>query len=84
MRQWDGTSYAGASLEALVKLGREKGYRLVGCSFSGANAFFVRDDLGEGKFLEPATAEEHYEPPRYFMAALLAGHRARPGPYITV
>ncbi len=84
MRQWDGTNYAGASLEALVRLGREKGYRLVGCSFSGANAFFVRQDIGRDRFLEPATAEEHYEPPRYFFAALLAGHRARPGPYIPV
>jgi hypothetical protein len=84
MRQWDGTNYAGASLEALVRLAREKGYRLVGCSFSGANAFFVRQDLVGDRFLEPATAEEHYEPPRYFFAALLAGHRARPGPYIPV
>ncbi len=37
----------GASLRAFVKLGREKGYRLVGCNSTGANAFFVRDDLAK-------------------------------------
>ena len=83
-RRWDGTNYFGASLEALVRLGRSKGYRIVGCSFSGANAFFVRDDIAEGLFLEPATAEEHYEPPRYFFAMLRGGHRARPGHYVAV
>jgi hypothetical protein len=37
--------YHGASLCALAKLGKEKGYRLVGCNSSGVNAFFVRNDL---------------------------------------
>src|SRR5262245_30820419 len=84
-RRWDGSNYFGASLEALVRLGRAKGYRVVGCNFSGSNAFFVREDICGDCFLEPATAEEHYEPPRYFFATLLkAGHRGRPGPYQTV
>jgi hypothetical protein len=83
-RHWDGSNYFGASLEALVRLGRAKGYRLVGCNFSGANAFFVRDNICGDRFLEPATAEEHYEPPRYFAILLMAGHRGRPGPYQTV
>jgi len=81
--RWDGTNYGGASLEALVRLGRTKGYRIVGCSFSGVNAFFVRDDLCEDHFIQPATAEEHYEPTRYFYAAQ-SGHPARLGPYVTV
>lgn len=81
--RWDGTNYGGASLEALVRLGKTKGYRIVGCSFSGVNAFFVRDDLCENHFLEPATAEEHYEPTRYFYAAQ-SGHPPRLGPYVTV
>jgi hypothetical protein len=83
-RTWNGTNYFGASLEALVRLGRSKGYRLVGCSFSGTNAFFVRDELVGDLFLEPATAEQHYEPPRYYFGYLKAGHRAQPGPYVTV
>jgi hypothetical protein len=80
---WDGTNYCGASLEALVRLGRVKGYRIVGCCFAGVNAFFVRDDLCADRFLEPATAEEHYEPVRYFYSAQ-AGHKARLGPYLNV
>jgi hypothetical protein len=83
-RMWDGSNYFGASLEALVRLGREKGYRIVGCNYAGANAFFVRDDVAGDRFLDPATSEEHYEPPRYFYALQMAGHRARPGPYVSV
>ena len=74
----------GASLEALVRLGRSKSYRIVGCNFAGANAFFVRDDVAGNHFLDPATAEEHYEPPRYFFPMLKGGHSPRPGPYVTV
>lgn len=44
--QWaKGTQYAGASLAAMIKLGRRKGYRFVGTNLYGFNAFFVRDDL---------------------------------------
>jgi hypothetical protein len=81
---WNGTNYFGASLEALVRLGRHKGSRLVGCSFNGANAFFVRDEFVGDRFLDPATAEEHYEPPRYFFSLLAAGHRAQPGVFVEV
>jgi len=40
-------NFCGASLHAFVKLGREKGYRLVGCSRYGVNAFFMHGGLGE-------------------------------------
>jgi len=84
-RAGDGTNFFGASLAALVRLSREKGYRIVGCNISGSNAFFVREDLCADHFLEPATAEEHYEPPRHFFSFLLAGPQApKPGPYVTV
>ena len=39
--------YHGASLPAFIKLGRKKGYRLVGTEKTGVNAFFVRSDLAE-------------------------------------
>jgi hypothetical protein len=39
--------YAGGSLSAFVKLGREKGYRLVGTQRLGFNALFVRSGVGE-------------------------------------
>ena len=37
--------YFGASIAALRHLATEKGYRFVGTSSTGINAFFVRDDL---------------------------------------
>jgi hypothetical protein len=81
---WDGSNFYGASLEALVRLGADKGYRIVGCSIAGVNAFFVRADLCGNRFLEPATAAEHYEPPRHFFHLLPAGHKGQPGPFIAV
>jgi len=36
--------YHGASLSAFEKVGREKGYVLVGCESHGVNAFFVKAD----------------------------------------
>lgn len=65
--QKDTNQYFGASLKSLELLGMEKGYCLVGCDFTGTNAFFVRKELVSDKFLEPFTAENHYEPMRYFL-----------------
>ena len=36
--------YFGASLTALKRLAKEKGYTFVGCNSAGVNAFFVRED----------------------------------------
>jgi hypothetical protein len=82
--RWDGSNHYGASLEALVRLAAAKNYRLVGCSIAGVNAFFVRADLCADRFLEPATAQEHYEPPRHYFHMLPSGHRSRPGPFVEV
>jgi hypothetical protein len=81
---WNGGNYFGASLEALVRLAAKKGYRIVGCCFAGVNAFFVREDLCGDLFLDPATSEEHYEPPRYFANLMTSGHSGRPGRYVEV
>jgi hypothetical protein len=80
---WDGSNFTGASLGALEALGREKGYALVGCSLSGVNAFFVRDDLVGDHFCAPFTAENHYEPPRFELAGAF-GHRAGMGRWVDV
>ena len=53
--------YHGASLAALARLGTKKGYGLVGCDSSGANAFFVRNDcLVHG--LKALPAREAFRP----------------------
>lgn len=60
---WNGGTHYGASLLALEKLGASKGYALVGCDFTGVNAFFVLKEFAD-KFAGPHTAANHYEPPR--------------------
>ena len=49
--------FFGASLAAFVKLGRQKGYRLIGCNKYGFNAFFLRNDIGRSIFLEISVKE---------------------------
>ncbi len=66
--------YAGASLSALVKLGREKGYSFVGCNMHGVNAFFVRSDLMKPP-LEALTAEQGYYSMLYPGLACIAPDR---------
>ena len=52
--------YHGASLKALAKLADSKGYGLVGCESSGANAFFVKKDLLRS--LRNVSLEDAYYP----------------------
>lgn len=62
------TDYFGASLESYCELLERMGYQIVACTLTGANAFFVRNDLMQNKFQSPHTAEFHYEPCRYPIA----------------
>lgn len=52
-------SYYGASLAALVSLGKTKGYVFVGSNSAGNNAFFVKSDLLRSPLSE-LTAQEGY------------------------
>jgi len=54
---WKDDDYYGASLLALDKLGRRKGYTLLYCEANGVNAFFVRSDLVSGRFKESTVAD---------------------------
>lgn len=78
---WDYTNYFGAGLKALEMLGKEKGYCLVGCNYTGVTAFFVREDLVGNHFAEPFSAENHYEPARYFVR-MPNGHPPGFGPVV--
>ncbi len=54
LQKWDTiTNYFGASLLALTKLARRKGYELVYCESHGVNAFFVRRDILRGAGCSP-------------------------------
>ena len=72
---WDGSDYFGASLSSLVALADKRGYHLVCCSIAGVNAFFVRKDQIGNKFQAPFTAENYYQPARYYLSqAFFSGH----------
>ncbi len=77
--EWKANTYFGSSLKALELLAERKGYHLVSCCFAGVNAFFVRGDLCGMHFCEPYSAENHYEPARYWMLRT-AGHPPGIGP----
>ena len=71
---WQKDDCFGMSLKFIEVNLAQKGYCLVGCNISGVNAFFVRQDLVSDQFLEPFTAEKHYEPARYYLSGYFAGH----------
>jgi len=66
--------YGGASLPAFNKLAKRKGYRLVGATPLGSNAFFIRNDVGMEYF--PEVTCESCTNPSYdvdFRERILAG-----------
>ena len=81
---WDGSNYYGASLKSYELLAREKGYSLVGCDFTGGNAFFVREDCVSNKFQQPFTSENHFEPIRCFLNRQVGQTKRRFGPFETI
>lgn len=83
-RLWAGTDYFGASLKSIAEAGAAKGYRLVGTSITGSNAFLVRADLAGDLFAENCSPEQLYNPPRYWLIFdhyQNIGHRPDFGPY---
>ncbi|ALM10329.1 MAG TPA: hypothetical protein DEB30_00430 [Candidatus Peribacter riflensis] len=81
---WDKTDYQGASLKALEKLGREKGYTLVATDRNGVNAFFVLDALVPGNFVPPPFAQIFH--PAAYKGITGKGHPADPKgrPWVTI
>ena len=61
--QWDKTDYFGATLQALVILGTQKGYTLIATDSYGVNAFFLRDDLQ--KSFKIKSPEQLFHPAAY-------------------
>ena len=59
-------AFWGVSLAALEKLGKRKGYRLVGCDSTGVNAFFLHQDAG-GSQIETLSAADAYRPYQEFL-----------------
>lgn len=81
---WTGTDYMGSSLKAIRETAWKKGYRLVGSNITGANAFFVRNDLTGSNFPDDDSSEHLYNPARYhliFDHFMHIGHPADFGNY---
>ena len=73
----DGTNYYGASILALYRLGRSKGYSLVYHESSGTNLFFVKDEIIEKynlQFKNMNQVDELYHPATYNLGPN-GGHR---------
>ena len=64
---WQKDDAFGASRSAMVQLGTAKGYRLVHAETSGANLFFVREDLAADRFL--SSDEVIVRTPNYYLTA---------------
>ena len=76
-KMWDGSTLFGASLKAFETLASDADYNLVGCDLTGVNVYFVRKDLCGDHFVSPYTAEEHFEPPRFFLIPKRGTHHSR-------
>jgi hypothetical protein len=63
--RWDaasGVAGYGASLTAMTRLARSKGYELIGCGLYSANGFYLRSDLVRRRFSGPHTPERYFNP----------------------
>jgi hypothetical protein len=74
---WDKSNFMGASLAKINDLLEKRGYKLVACNLTGANAFFVRGDLIENKFFKPGDIDFHFEAPKYDELLNRIGHKKR-------
>jgi hypothetical protein len=70
---WERDDEQGASLKSLEILGRKLGYQLVGTNFNGVNAFFIKQDIAHNLFPIPSTAENLYNPSRWYIK-YISGH----------
>ena len=64
---WVGDDNFGASLKSFQLMLEKKGYHLVGCNITGTNAFFVKKNLINDKFINDFSSEFHYEPLRLWL-----------------
>ena len=81
--RWDGTDYFGASLLALDKLAKQKGYTLVGCNNIGGNAFYIRDDQLKDNFIIKGM-QEFFKPAQYKKSKYGCGHPHSDKPMLEV
>lgn len=70
---WNYGMYHGASLQSLYDLMESNNYSLIGCSLSGYNAFFVKnEDLNT---LTPRLPKDVYQSPKEYLVGIRFGHK---------
>jgi len=74
---WNQSDEQGASLKSLELLGTKLGYQLVGTNITGANAFFVKEELAKDLFIKPSIAEKLYNPARWTTMCYISGHPSK-------
>lgn len=70
--RWDRSDHFGASLAAFCRLLWGRGYVLVACGISGANAFFVRHD--QLRDIREESIERLYQPARGHLTRRISDH----------
>ena len=75
--------FRGASLKAMVNLGRSKGYRLVGTHRFGFNAFFVKNGIADN-LLPEVSPEQCAQDPYTRWAQTTRWQKAKDRPWVTV
>ena len=71
---WNNDDYFGVSLQAWINFFHKFSYSLVSCNLSGANAFFVKNELMQP--FAAYSADLLYQPARYELIAFSKGHPA--------
>lgn len=62
---WKGDDYYGASMQAMVDLGKEKGYELIHCTSGGDNLYFVKKEFFHLLDIQDNSPETMYQIPQY-------------------
>ncbi len=75
---WAGDDYYGASMQALVDLGKTKGYELIHCTSGGDNLFFVKKELFPMFGIGNNSPAAMYQLPRYGRFGRAANGKGHP------
>lgn len=79
MNYWDGTDYAGASMQSFYELGKRKGYEMIYQMKEGGNVFFVAKEYFPLFGIEDNSPEKLFRPPADWVKALDTSPQGRNG-----
>jgi len=80
---WNRTRWLGSSLQSLVNLAKEKGYKLFGCDDLGCNAYFIVNEEFDKLGINDNSIEKIFVHANYGIEED-GGHRYPDGPYLEI